>query len=199
MRKRLNIYIYIYIYKLAISEELKLPLFEEKEWKELWLEGLVEINSGKDIYARERIDGKTPYVTATASNNGVGYFVDNTNKTLEEKCISVNRNGSVGFSFYHPYKALYGNDTRKLRPRVENKWVSLFLSKSISNQKEKYGYGYKMGTGRLKRQKVMLPINETGKVDYTYMKKYMQIQEIKKQYKIIDYYKNLIEELSSFQ
>ena len=195
----MNIYIYIYIYKLAISEELKLPLFEEKEWKELWLEGLVEINSGKDIYARERIDGKTPYVTATASNNGVGYFVDNTNKTLEEKCISVNRNGSVGFSFYHPYKALYGNDTRKLRPRVENKWVSLFLSKSISNQKEKYGYGYKMGTGRLKRQKVMLPINETGKVDYTYMKKYMQIQEIKKQYKIIDYYKNLIEELSSFQ
>ena len=178
---------------------MKLPLFEEKEWKEFWLEGLVEINSGKDIYARERIDGKTPYVTATASNNGVGYFVDNTNKTLEEKCISVNRNGSVGFSFYHPYKALYGNDTRKLRPRVENKWVSLFLSKSISNQKEKYGYGYKMGTGRLKRQKVMLPINETGKVDYTYMKKYMQIQEIKKQYKIIDYYKNLIEELSSFQ
>ncbi|MBU3219964.1 restriction endonuclease subunit S [Clostridium algidicarnis] len=191
-------YIYIYIYKLAISEELKLPLFEEKEWKEFWLEGLVEINSGKDIYARERIDGKTPYVTATASNNGVGYFVDNTNKTLEEKCISVNRNGSVGFSFYHPYKALYGNDTRKLRPRVENKWVSLFLSKSISNQKEKYGYGYKMGTGRLKRQKVMLPISETGKVDYTYMKKYMQIQEIKKQYKIINYYKNLIEELSSF-
>ncbi len=196
MIKRLNIY--IYIYKLAISEELKLPLFEEKEWKEFWLEGLVEINSGKDIYARERIDGKTPYVTATASNNGVGYFVDNTNKTLEEKCISVNRNGSVGFSFYHPYKALYGNDTRKLRPRVENKWVSLFLSKSISNQKEKYGYGYKMGTGRLKRQKVMLPISETGKVDYTYMKKYMQIQEIKKQYKIINYYKNLIEELSSF-
>lgn len=196
MRKPLNIY--IYIYKLAILEESKLPLFEEKEWKEFWLEGLVEINSGKDIYARERIDGNTPYITATASNNGVGYFVDNTNKTLEEKCISVNRNGSVGFSFYHPYKALYGNDTRKLRPRVKNKWVSLFLSKSISNQKEKYGYGYKMGTGRLKRQKVMLPITETGKVDYTYMKKYMQIQEIKKQYKVINYYKNLLKDLSSF-
>ncbi|MDO4702093.1 MAG: restriction endonuclease subunit S [Erysipelotrichaceae bacterium] len=58
--------------------------------------------------------GSTPYITATSVNNGIGYFVNNSNLTLEKGCISVNRNGSVGYSFYHSYDALFGNDTRKL-------------------------------------------------------------------------------------
>lgn len=166
-----------------------LPL-NKKEWKEFWLEDIVTLKSGKDIYERERIDGNTPYVTATAQNNGIGYFVENKNKTIEEKAISVNRNGSVGYAFYHEYKALYGNDTRKLIPKYRNKYVSLFLTSVITKQKEKYGYGYKMGTGRLKRQKILLPIDGLGHIDFDYMKKYMQVKEIKEQYKILNYYQS---------
>ncbi|MCI5642832.1 MAG: restriction endonuclease subunit S [Peptoniphilus sp.] len=183
-------YIYIYIYRLAISYEKKLLPLNKKEWKEFWLEDIVTLKSGKDIYERERIDGNTPYVTATAQNNGIGYFVENKNKTIEEKAISVNRNGSVGYAFYHEYKALYGNDTRKLIPKYRNKYVSLFLTSVITKQKEKYGYGYKMGTGRLKRQKILLPIDGLGHIDFDYMKKYMQVKEIKEQYKILNYYQS---------
>lgn len=74
---------YIYIYRLAISNESKLTTLCEKEWKEFWLENIVDIYSGVDIYERERIDGNTPYVTSTSTNNGVGYFINNTNRTLE--------------------------------------------------------------------------------------------------------------------
>lgn len=116
--------------------------------------------------------------------------MDNINNTLEEKAISVNRNGSVGYAFYHDYKALYGNDTRKLIPKYKNKYVAMFLTSVITKQKEKYGYGYKMGTGRLKRQKILLPVDELGNLDFDYMKKYMQIGEIKKYYSLICYYKN---------
>jgi hypothetical protein len=171
---------------------LQLQSLEEKEWKEFWLEDIVSIESGIDIYARERIDGATPYVTATAQNNGIGYFVDNENKTIEEKCISVNRNGSVGYAFYHEYPALFGNDTRKLIPNCRDKYISLFLTRVITNQKEKYGYGYKMGTARLKRQKILLPVNVKGEPDYSYMKEYMQIKEIEKQYKVLEYYYGLL-------
>lgn len=184
-------YIYIYIYRLAILYESKLIPLDKKEWKEFWLEDIVDIKSGKDIYARERIEGNTPYITATAQNNGIGYFVDNINNTLEEKAISVNRNGSVGYAFYHHYKALYGNDTRQLVPRHQSKYISLFLTNVITKQKEKYGYGYKMGTGRLKRQKILLPVNGSGDLDYDYIEKYMQIEEIKEQHKILDYYYKL--------
>lgn len=177
-----------YIYSLAICEARKLPKLEEKEWGEFWLEDIVDIKSGIDIYEKERVDGNIPYITAKSVDNGIGYFVSNTNKTLESDCISINRNGSVGYAFYHPYPALFGNDTRKLVQKNKNKYNSIFMTRCLINQKEKYGYGYKMGTERLKRQKLLLPINKFGKPDYSYMKKYMQIEEIKQAYKIIDYY-----------
>ena len=170
-----------------------MPSLEEKEWQEFWLEGLVDISGGRDIYARERIDGDTPYITATSQNNGIGYFVGNMNETIDKECISVNRNGSVGYAFYHEYPALYGNDTRKLTPNIKNRYISLFLTTSITNQKEKYGYGYKMGTGRLKRQKIMLPVASEGQADFEYMKEYMQIKEIEKQYEVLKYYYHLQE------
>lgn len=64
-----------------------------------------------------------------------------------------------------------------------------FISFMISNQKEKYGYGYKMGTGRLKRQKIMLPLTSKGFPDFNFMKKYMLIQEMEQIIKIIKKYK----------
>lgn len=181
--------IYIYIYELAVSKGLELISLKEKEWKEFWLEDIATIESGVDIYERERIEGLSPYITATAQNNGIGYFVANTNKSLAKQCISVNRNGSVGYAFYHDYPALYGNDTRKLTPKYNNRYVSLFLTHIITRQKDKYGYGYKMGTARLRRQKILLPIDKTGSPDYQYMKEYMQIQEIKEQFNILRFYK----------
>ena len=149
----------------------------EMKWKAFFLEDVCTINSGRDIYERERIMGKTPYITATAEQNGIGYFVGNVNETLEENCISVNRNGSVGYAFFHPYPALYGNDTRKLIPHNRNKYVAMFIARAITAQKDKYGYGLKMGTARLRRQKIMLPIDENGQPDYSFMETYMKTVE----------------------
>ena len=155
---------------------IKLSL-QDREWQPFFIEDIAEIVSGKDIYERERVDGTRPYITATANNNGIGYFVSNINDTFESGCLSVNRNGSVGYCFYHPYSALYGNDTRKLRPKVKNKYVSLFVSMCITSQREKYGYGYKMGTGRLKRQRILLPVDNYGNPDWRFMEVYMKMKE----------------------
>lgn len=149
----------------------------EMKWKAFFLEEVCIIKSGRDIYERERIVGKTPYITATAEQNGIGYFVGNENETLEADCISVNRNGSVGYAFFHPYPALYGNDTRKLIPHNRNKYVAMFLARSITAQKDKYGYGLKMGTARLRRQKIMLPVDEKGQPNYMFMEEYMKAVE----------------------
>ncbi|MGX3095659.1 restriction endonuclease subunit S [Ursidibacter sp. B-7004-1] len=148
------------------------------KWSVFEIEDICEILSGQDIYERERIDGNTPYITATANQNGIGYFVANSNVTLEENCISVNRNGSVGYAFFHPYPALFGNDTRKLRPKFSDKYVSLFITKCIEKQRIKYGYGYKMGTARLKKQKILLPITTAQQPDWAYMSNYMQQIEL---------------------
>jgi hypothetical protein len=158
----------------------KIEPLENKNWDGFFIDEVTTIMSGKDIYATERIKGTTPYISATANNNGIGAFVGNKNSTLEANCISVNRNGSVGYSFYHSYEALFSNDCRKLRLKKPNKYVGIFISQQITRQKAKYGYGYKMGTARLKRQKIMLPINEKNEPDFEYMENYIKNLEFKK-------------------
>ena len=161
----------------------------ERKWEDFFIEEIATINSGRDIYERERILGDIPYITSTAQNNGIGYLVSNNNETIESNCLSVNRNGSVGYCFYHPYKALYSNDCRKLRLKNNSKYVGLFISNVITAQKSKYGYGYKMGTGRLKRQKIMLPVNSKGEPDYKFMEDYMKYLEQKKLLEYLGYIK----------
>ena len=156
------------------------------KWTSYFIEDVAEIISGRDIYERERIYGDTPYITATANQNGIGYFVGNENITLEEKCLSVNRNGSVGYAFYHPYQALFSNDCRKLRLKKNSKNVGLFIAQQITIQRDKYGYGYKMGTGRLKRQMIMLPSCKNGEPNYAFMESYIEELEMKQ---IIQYLK----------
>lgn len=166
---------------------LDINLFRDVEWREFRIEDIAGIYSGKDIYDRERNEGNIPYITASANQNGIGYFVNNTNATLQNKCISVNRNGSVGYSFYHDYEALFGNDTRKLVPIFEDKYASIFLTNVIQHQKNKYGYGYKLGTGRLKQQKIILPIDNEGKPFWEYMSNYIKIIQTEKVNMILDY------------
>lgn len=150
----------------------------DRKWKPFLLKDICDIESGCDIYDAERVSGDTPYITSSAANNGIKYFVGNNNGTLEANCISVNRNGSVGYSFYHKYKALYSNDCRKLRLKQNNnKHVAIFITNQVMQQKDKYNYSIKMGTARLKKQKIMLPIDEQGNPDYTFMEQYIRERE----------------------
>ena len=171
-----------YLKKVTSSIDYKtIPKLEEKKWGGVKLCDICDINSGKDIYDKERISGTTPYITATSSNNGIKYFVSNSNNTLESNAISVNRNGSVGYAFYHKYEALYSNDCRKLKLKKHaNEFVALFITNQIMQQKEKYNYGYKMGTARLKKQYIMLPLDNNGDPDFEYMEQYIKNMMITK-------------------
>ena len=153
-----------------------LPL-NQADWREFFIEDVATIESGRDIYEDERKEGNTPYVSSSSQNNGVCHFVSNNNETKEAGCISVNRNGSVGYAFYHPYPALYSNDCRKLRMKVPSKHAGIFIAAQITAQRGKYSYGYKMGTGRLKRQLILLPATADGEPDWAYMEQYIREQE----------------------
>ena len=148
----------------------------DKKWSDFFIEDIATINSGRDIYDSERMPGDIPYISSSSINNGICHFISNTNETLEAGCISVNRNGSVGYAFYHPYPALYSNDCRKLRLKLkkQNKYIALFVAHQITMQRGKYSYGYKMGTGRLQRQKILLPVDGTGAPDWRYMEQHMR-------------------------
>lgn len=185
--KKLKLYIEHCKKELNKISYQEIDNLEEKKWDTFFIEEISEILSGQDIYEAERIIGNIPYISSSSQNNGISHFVGNTNKTLEKNCLSVNRNGSVGYSFFHPYMGLFSNDCRKLRPKYNSKYVGYFLANQISRQKEKYNYGYKMGTARLKRQRIVLPINAMNQPDYKYMDQYMKNLEYINRKKYLSY------------
>lgn len=166
---------------------LTIQSLNEKIWRPFFISDVADILSGRDIYEDEREEGNNPYIGASSRNNGICHFVSNENETLESNCISVNRNGSVGYAFFHSYAALYSNDCRKLRPHIRNEFVSLFIAHQITAQRGKYNYGYKMGTERLKRQKIHLPINDAGEPDFEYMENYIKNIEAEKYRRYLNY------------
>ena len=169
------------------AEECGSVSLDGVQWGEFFISDVAEIISGRGIFDEERQPGNTPYITSSAMNNGVTYFLSNTNETLEANCISVNSNGSVGYAFYHPYEALYSGDCRKLRLHRRNKYAALFIAVQITAQRGKYSYGYKMGTARLMSQKILLPIDETGQPDYAFMEKFIHAHEQRLLHEYISY------------
>lgn len=157
-------------------------LLDNKAWGEFFIEDIFHINAGKRLTKLEMKHGKTPFIGASDSNNGITAYVSNTNSSLSSNVLGVNYNGSVVENFYHPYKALFSDDVKRLSfKHVEgNEFVYLFAKSVILQQKNKYQYAYKFNEGRMSRQKVLLPINNQGEPDYGCMENYMKQLEYQK-------------------
>lgn len=145
-------------------------------WKEFFLNKVFTINSGKRLTKRNMIDGNIPFIGASDSNNGITNFVGNKNKSLDSNLLGVNYNGSVVENFYHPYKCLFSDDVKRLKTRnvKGNKYIYLFLKTIILQQKSKYRYSYKFNARRMKRQIIILPVDNNDKPDWGFMEQYMK-------------------------
>lgn len=133
--------------------------------------------SGKDYPQYLRVDGSLPLIGSSSKNNGIVDFITPNKFTPDkiiESVISVNRNGSVGYSFYHPYKAYFSGDTRYLKLPKKNKYIALFLTTVISQQRIQFGYGFKLGTERLSNMFINLPVDNDNHPDWQFMEKYIK-------------------------
>ncbi|MFI9226301.1 restriction endonuclease subunit S [Peribacillus frigoritolerans] len=158
------------------------PTLEGKIWGEFTLDEICDIFGGVRLTKKDMKPGKTPFIGASDSNNGVTNFVSNRNRSYDSNVLGVNYNGSVVESFYHPYKALFTDDVKRLHIKPEllkkpNKYHYLFLKTCILMQKSKYMYGYKFNETRMRRQIIKLPIDYEGKPDWTFMEEFMRWKE----------------------
>ncbi|NUJ06208.1 restriction endonuclease [Bacillus paranthracis] len=158
------------------------PTLENKKWGNFTLDELCDISGGVRLTKKNMKVGKTPFIGATDNNNGVTNFVSNRNKSLDSNVLGVNYNGSVVESFYHPYKAIFTDDVKRLHIKPEllgnpNKYHYLFLKTCILKQKSKYMYGYKFNETRMRRQIITLPINAEGEPDWIFMEEFMKWKE----------------------
>ncbi len=160
----------------------------KKSWGEFFIEDIFHINAGKRLTKADMIKGETPFIGASDSNNGITNFVSNTNSSLDSNILGVNYNGSVVENFYHPYKAIFSDDVKRLGLKeVEgNELLYLFIKTMILKQKSKFQYAYKFNEARMLRQKLLFPTNNKGKIDYDYMENYIKKIEYEKLTKYIE-------------
>lgn len=149
---------------------------EDVEWKEFVIKDLFNVKSGVRLTKKDMRNGNLAFVGATDSNNGVTNFVSNTNNSLDSNVLGVNYNGSVVENFYHPYKAVFSDDVKRLslKNKEGNQYLYLFIKTMILQQKEKYMYAYKFNARRMNKQKIMLPVDDNDEPDWGFMEQYMK-------------------------
>jgi len=189
-QERINAYINYITARIKKLEKTKpvIPL-KEKKWKEFFINEIFEqIQRGKRLKKSDHIPGKIPYVSSTAFNNGIDDFIGNKNNVrIFSNCISIANSGSVGASFYHPYKFIASDHVTKLENKSFNKHIYLFLSTITKRLGEKYSFNREISDKRIKREKILLPINDENLPDYEYMENYMKNLELERLKKYLKY------------
>jgi hypothetical protein len=127
------------------------------------------------------IKGEMPYISSTGINNGVDGFVGNTgNVRIFNDCLTLANSGSVGTTFYQPFQFVASDHVTKLSNTKFDKYVYLFISMLISRLGEKYSFNREINDDRIKKEKIMLPVNGQKEPDYAFMESYMRDLERKK-------------------
>ena len=165
-----------------LGDPVEIPALDEKEWHEFPLDDIFTVGAGKRLETRNKVPGTRPFIGATDNGNGVTGFVGNDNASRDSNVLGVNYNGAPCIAFYHPYECIFTDDVKRLHLRnyEDNKFVLLFFVSVFAQQRSKYSYGYKFKEQRMLRQKLMLPVTDSGKPDYEYMEQYAKNMILRK-------------------
>ena len=163
--------------------------FKDKEWEEFSLNDVfLEIQRGKRLKKGDHKKGKMPYVSSSAMNNGVDNYIGNKEKNrIFSNCLSIANSGSVGSCFYQPFKFVASDHVTKLENKELSKYTLLFISTIATRLGEKYSFNREINDTRIKREKILLPVNKEKEPDYQFMEHYMKRLELNKLRKYLDY------------
>lgn len=164
---------------------------DDVKYKKFYLNEIFEdIQRGKRLTKANFIAGETPYVSSSAESNGIDAFIGNEEKVrIFEDCITLANSGSVGSTFYHPYKFVASDHVTHLKHDSFNKYIYLFLASIIKRLKSKYNFNREINDNRLKREVIILPITENGDIDYKFIEEYMMNLEAEMINKYLKYLK----------
>ena len=152
-------------------------LTDPTRWKEIQLSLLFDVSTSKDPNLQNSNSGETPYISSSSDNNGLTAYVD-TVASQSANTMTIARNGSVGSTFYQPVPYVASpDDVRILTPKKGidlNVYSALFIKTVIEQEKFKYAYGRKLGTRRIEKLLIKLPVNDDGTPDINYMENYIK-------------------------
>ncbi len=161
----------------------------EIEWREFFFTDIFsEIKRGKRLTKSNQIDGNTPYISSTSTNNGVDNFISNDEKVRKyANNLSLANSGSVGSCFYHKYEYIASDHITALTSEHDDEYVYKFFSTIIRRLEEKYSFNREINDKRISREKLFLPIDKNGEPHWEYMSSFVKKLEKENIEKILNY------------
>ena len=171
---------------------LTIQSLNEKIWRPFFISDLFRLETGKSkgLNHLEEDEQGISYLGATNRNNGVLTFVKPVGNLIQRgNCIAFIRNGegSVGYSIYKREDFIATSDITCGYADFLNQYVGLFITTVADKVRGKYNFNYKRSDTRLKREKLMLPINDAGEPDFEYMENYIKNIEAEKYRRYLNY------------
>ena len=175
--------------KIHNAPPQKLLSLECVKWLGFYLREIFsEIRRGKRLKTEDHVPGNVPYVSSSAMNNGVDDFIGNTEGVRKFKdCMTIANSGSVGKAFFHDYEFIASDHVTTLKAQYMNKYIYMFIATVAQRLEEKYSFNREINEARINREKIMLPVDESGQPDWKFMTQYMKAIEYER---LLRYLKN---------
>ncbi len=156
---------------------------EEKEFGEFEISALFDTKIGKSIDGNKvnKSKGKTAYITRKETNNGLDGFINYDKAYLNKSFPVITIGNETAEPFVQKYSFFTGTKVNILQSKKKvSDFVLTFIVTSLRQHKSKYSYSFTVNSTRLKKQKILLPVNDQNEPDYDYMENYMKQLEYNK-------------------
>lgn len=171
-KKAQRVWLQKYNTQPMLQDKMKL---NTQDWKWFIIGELFDVQAGKYHYSTEYEEGKTPYLSATAVNNGVGGLIS----LSPEFSGGVLTTEKVGCNaFYQPKPFCATSDVNIIRRKDGkeiNQYVGLFLASIIDfNESYRWTYGRQCRVNDTQKIRIKLPVTPSGTPDWQFMEDYIK-------------------------
>ncbi len=142
-----------------------------KEWQWFTIDdgtknSLFSVAAGKYHYPSEYSNGNTPYLSATAVNNGVGNKID-LDAEFEGNVVTTEKVGCTSFYQPKPFCATSDVNIITCKRHKINPYIGLFLASVIDfNENFRWTYGRQCRVGDTKAIRIKLPATKNAQGEY---------------------------------
>lgn len=152
-----------------------------RKWKEYQINSLFMIATGRDIIISNVKDGDIPLISHKNDDNGVVKYIQNLNNrrifdyrttlSLADRGVFYATTQNKDFHIGTRVKALTFKDG------IQDETVRLFFVTSINKLQILFKEYLDNATDKLPIQKIQLPVDNKGEIDYRFMEKYIRAIE----------------------
>ena len=149
----------------------------DREWKEFFISALFDKpKRGKRILNKNHVEGNTPLVSSIGYDNGVSNFIGNTEKVrLYENCLTIANGGSsAGLCYYLPFEFIASDHVTHCKGEYSEYEYLALASLITSKLTEKYSFSREISDKRIAREKIMLPVDKKGELDFLFLSELIQ-------------------------